>query len=413
MSIAIVPTLARAPIAATPGEATIRETSAPAGARVGEDFASILLGLPVSLAEVPSPTSQEGNRLEVDSLLLRLPLASTGTSPTGDTPDDSEPASAEAGPGTTDPALLATLGVTLPPQPTRIDASEGVAATLSEQTRAGIPAAAGPGAQQPPSGGLPAATGKDAAASPPATEASGGRPADFAATASALAPTSAAPSAASPPAVSAWASTSASASTAQVRELAALADKVATMPAVQVTAALDETTVSDGLFGNNVQPPPSLHGLPRLQGVPALEKPLHDRSWATDLGQKLLWFVSNDKQGAQLTLNPPQLGSIEITIHMDKNGANAHFASPNPDVRGAIETAVPRLREMFAGAGIDLGQVSVGGESFRQHSDGQQDTSQRPRILADKAILGGGSAGGIPGAAAITRHGSSLVDTFA
>lgn len=411
MSIAIVPTLARAPIAATPGEATIRETSAPAGARVGGDFASILLGLPLSVAEVPSPASQEGNRLEVDSLLLRLPLAGTGTSPTGETPDDGEPASAEAGPGTTDPAVLAALGVTLLPQPTRIDASEGVAATLSEQTRAGIPAAAGPGAQLPQPGGVPAATGKDAAASPPATEASGGRPADFAATASALAPTSAAPSAASPPAVSAWASTSAS--TAQVPELAASADKVATMPAVPVTAALNETAVSDGISSNNLQPPPSLHGLPGLQSVQALEKPLHDRSWATDLGQKLLWFVSNDKQGAQLTLNPPQLGSIEITIHMDKNGANAHFASPNPDVRGAIETAVPRLREMFAGAGIDLGQVSVGGESFRQHSDGQQDTSQRPRILADKAILGGGSAGGMPGATAITRHGSSLVDTFA
>ncbi len=411
MSIAIVPTLARAPIAATPGEATIRETSAPAGTRVGGDFASILLGLPLSVAEVPSPASQEGNRLEVDSLLLRLPLAGTGTSPTGETPDDGEPASADAGPGTTDPALLAALGVTLPPQPTRIDASEGVAATLSEQTRAGIPAAAGPGAQLPPPGGVPAATGKDAAASPPATETSGGRPADFAATASALAPTSAAPSAASPPAVSAWASTSAS--TAQVPELAASAEKVATMPAVPVTAALNETAVSDGISGNNLQPPPSLHGLPGLQSVQALEKPLHDRSWATDLGQKLLWFVSNDKQGAQLTLNPPQLGSIEITIHMDKNGANAHFASPNPDVRGAIETAVPRLREMFAGAGIDLGQVSVGSESFRQQSDGQQDTSQRPRMLADKAILGGGSAGGMPGATAITRHGSSLVDTFA
>lgn len=185
------------------------------------------------------------------------------------------------------------------------------------------------------------------------------------------------------------------------------------MPAVPVTAALNETAVSDGISGNNLQPPPSLHALPGLQSVQALEKPLHDRSWATDLGQKLLWFVSNDKQGAQLTLNPPQLGSIEITIHMDKNGANAHFASPNPDVRGAIETAVPRLREMFAGAGIDLGQVSVGSESFRQQSDGQQDTSQRPRMLADKAILGGGSAGGMPGATAITRHGSSLVDTFA
>jgi len=144
-----------------------------------------------------------------------------------------------------------------------------------------------------------------------------------------------------------------------------------------------------------------------------LQTALRDPAWATDFGQKLLWFAANDKQLAQLTLNPPQLGAVEITLKIDKDGANAHFVSANADVRGAIETALPRLREMFASAGIDLGQASVGSESFRQQSDGQQDTSQRPRMLADKAILGGGSAGGMPGATAITRHGSSLVDTFA
>jgi hypothetical protein len=40
-----------------------------------------------------------------------------------------------------------------------------------------------------------------------------------------------------------------------------------------------------------------------------LQTALRDPSWATDFGQKLLWFAANDKQLAQLTLNPPQLGS--------------------------------------------------------------------------------------------------------
>jgi flagellar hook-length control protein FliK len=132
------------------------------------------------------------------------------------------------------------------------------------------------------------------------------------------------------------------------------------------------------------------------------------------LGQKLLWFASHDeKQLAQLTLHPPQLGSIEITLNLDKDGASAHFVSPNADVRGAIETAVPRLREMFAGAGIELGQVSVGSESFRQQPDGQQESSHRPRPLADNAILGSDSANRLSGETFITQRGRGLVDIFA
>lgn len=405
MSIAIVSTFARAPTAATPAETTTREASTPAGAGSGADFASILLGLPVSGAAVPSPATEESNRLDVDSILLRLPLAGARTPPASEAPDDSEPASAEANAGATDPALLATAGVTIPPPPTPIDTTQGAAVAPPEPSRQEIPPTAGPSTAVPSTVGLPTAAGNGAAASRPVTVATGDRPANLAAATSALAPASVAPSASAPPAARV------SASAATGLELVVSPDKAAT-PAMPVTAALNEAPVTNDL-PRNVQPPPSLHGRPGPQDVQNLEKPLHDRSWATDLGQKLLWFVSNDRQGAQLTLNPPQLGSIEITIHMDKSGASAHFASPNPDVRGAIETAVPRLREMFAGAGIELGQVSVGSESFQQQSDGQQDASQRPRILADKAILGGGSAGGIPGATAITRHGSSLVDTFA
>ena len=140
---------------------------------------------------------------------------------------------------------------------------------------------------------------------------------------------------------------------------------------------------------------------------------LRDPSWSTDLGQKLLWFAGNDKQQAQLTLNPPQLGSVEISLKIDRETASAHFVSANADVRAAIETALPRLREMFALAGIDLGQVSVGSESFRQPADSQRQPSGSPRPPADAAILGDDSASSFVGPSLATRGGSALVDTFA
>jgi len=144
-----------------------------------------------------------------------------------------------------------------------------------------------------------------------------------------------------------------------------------------------------------------------------LQTALRDPSWGTDFGQKLLWFAANDKQLAQLTLNPPQLGAVEITLKIDKDGANAHFVSANADVRGAIETALPRLREMFASAGIDLGQVSVGSESFRQSADSQRQASGPPRLMADTAILGGDSVSGLLSQSIVAQRGSALVDIFA
>lgn len=149
------------------------------------------------------------------------------------------------------------------------------------------------------------------------------------------------------------------------------------------------------------------------EALPALPTPLRDPSWADHLGQKLLWFAGNEKQFAQLTLHPPQLGSVEVTLNIDQDRASAHFVSLNAEVRGAIEAGAPRLREMFASAGIDLGQVSVGSETSRQAPDGQRDPSRQPRPLADKAILGGDSAGRLTSALFVTQRGQGMIDTFA
>ena len=149
------------------------------------------------------------------------------------------------------------------------------------------------------------------------------------------------------------------------------------------------------------------------EGALKVETPVHDRTWAADFSQKIIWLATNDKQTAQLTLNPPQMGPIEISLNLNKDGASAFFVSQNADVREAIETALPRLREMFADAGIQLGQANVGAESFRQQAGNEEARQGTPRWMADNAILGGDPARGLSGQSIIAQGGKGLVNIFA
>jgi flagellar hook-length control protein FliK len=142
--------------------------------------------------------------------------------------------------------------------------------------------------------------------------------------------------------------------------------------------------------------------------------PVRDAAWPADFSQKVVWMARQELQSAQITLNPPQMGPIEISLDIRNDQASATFVSANPEVREAIESALPRLREMLAGAGIDLGQAQVSQESFRQASGSQDDSGRRKGNDSD----GGNGADVLPLAAASGRTGSAragngLVDTFA
>jgi flagellar hook-length control protein FliK len=149
---------------------------------------------------------------------------------------------------------------------------------------------------------------------------------------------------------------------------------------------------------------------------PAIPIPtaLHDRGWNNDFAQKVTWVATQHKQFAELTLNPPAMGSIEISIKLDndKSTAVATFVSSNADVRETIETALPRLREMLAGVGIALGQTQVSAESFRQTPGNEQnpqgDASQSGN---DMAILASDSPTDRT-VASMIGAGRGLVDMF-
>lgn len=97
-----------------------------------------------------------------------------------------------------------------------------------------------------------------------------------------------------------------------------------------------------------------------------VQAPVSSPGWAQELAQRVVWLTRNDAQSAMITLNPAHLGPVEVRLSLVADQATAVFVSAHGDVREALEAALPRLREMFAGAGIELGHAQVNSQSQRQ-----------------------------------------------
>lgn len=113
-----------------------------------------------------------------------------------------------------------------------------------------------------------------------------------------------------------------------------------------------------------------------------LDMQMDQPKWGNEFAQKIVWLAHQQHQVAELRLNPAHLGPVEIMLSLSgDNGAqaSAQFVSPHAAVREAIEAALPRLREMMAEGGIQLGDVMVGAESFQRQEQGERQGHQHAK----------------------------------
>ncbi|MNQ04399.1 Flagellar hook-length control protein [compost metagenome] len=101
-----------------------------------------------------------------------------------------------------------------------------------------------------------------------------------------------------------------------------------------------------------------------------LAAPLASREWQQGLGQQLIGLHQRGEQQIELHLHPADLGPLSISLKLGELGAQAQFLSAHPQVRAAIEQAIPQLREALASQGISLGETSVG-EQHQPQRDSQ------------------------------------------
>ena len=145
---------------------------------------------------------------------------------------------------------------------------------------------------------------------------------------------------------------------------------------------------------------------------PRLAPTVGTAAWGHALGEKLVWMAAGNQQTASLTLNPPNLGPLQIVVNVTNDQATASFFSAQPEVRHALEAAFPRLREMMNDAGIQLGQATVSADTPQQQNNTPDRQAQRiapPFPGADP-----GASATLQTVQAPIRHaGRGLVDTFA
>ncbi|HKX52743.1 MAG TPA: flagellar hook-length control protein FliK [Nitrosospira sp.] len=144
-----------------------------------------------------------------------------------------------------------------------------------------------------------------------------------------------------------------------------------------------------------------------------LEPNVGTGGWDNALGQRVLWMVSQQHQLAELNLNPPDLGPLQVVLSVNNDQASAAFVSQNPEVRQALEAALPRLKEMMAESGINLGNATVSDQGSRQQSDFERQNGGRSyyRHGESRIVAAGTSLGMNRGTAETGGH--QLVDTFA
>jgi flagellar hook-length control protein FliK len=152
------------------------------------------------------------------------------------------------------------------------------------------------------------------------------------------------------------------------------------------------------------------HGTSGSRGQDAnrLQAPLGSAQWQQEFTDRITLMSRNNEGRADLVLNPPQLGRIEVSLNINGDQASAVFVSASPEVRTALEGAMDRLREALANSGIALGQAQVGAESSGQSANNGGGHSQRGAQVA-----AGAPDTGAVSTAAWTRHSNSMLDVFA
>jgi flagellar hook-length control protein FliK len=141
----------------------------------------------------------------------------------------------------------------------------------------------------------------------------------------------------------------------------------ATKPAAAITPAVEALTRLAEAQS------PAARAFVVQTGVPV---PLGTPQWSQAVGDKVLWLAAQNVSSAEIRLDPPELGPMQVKVSVNQDQASVSFTSPHPAVREALDQQLGRLREMFSEQGLHLLNVDVSDRSFAQQEREQKESAQ-------------------------------------
>jgi len=139
--------------------------------------------------------------------------------------------------------------------------------------------------------------------------------------------------------------------------------------------------------------------------------PVGSGQFAAETATKILYFAQNNVQSAQLSLNPAHLGPLDVQIRMTGEQVSLVLSSDHADTRHAMESSLPKLREMFSEQGIQLGDLSVGSRAFSNDQGAQYRQAGGHSEMGN--ARGSSASAETVAASPVVARSLQLVDTFA
>ncbi|MDR0182934.1 flagellar hook-length control protein FliK [Lysobacter arvi] len=133
-----------------------------------------------------------------------------------------------------------------------------------------------------------------------------------------------------------------------------------------------------------------------------------DNGFDDGLSSRIAWLADQKIGHAEIRVTPDHLGAIDVRLQLDGNRVNAEFHSAQPEVRHALESSLPRLRDMLGQQGLQLGQADVGQRQAQQQGtpNGQGGSLAGANDRGDAANDGGWTRGPV-------RASRGLLDEYA
>ncbi|KXU97771.1 flagellar hook-length control protein [Stenotrophomonas sp. DDT-1] len=97
-----------------------------------------------------------------------------------------------------------------------------------------------------------------------------------------------------------------------------------------------------------------------FNGEPTPKPVLGDDGFDQAIGARLGWLADQKIGHAHIRLSPDDLGPVDVRLQLNGDKVHASFSSPHVDVRQALESSLPRLRELLGEQGFQLAHADVG-----------------------------------------------------
>ena len=96
---------------------------------------------------------------------------------------------------------------------------------------------------------------------------------------------------------------------------------------------------------------------------------------AKALFDKANMLLNLNLKEAEIRLDPPELGSMQIRIRSDAEQAQINFVVQSQQAKEMLEQSMGRLKEMLAEQGINLGESSVSEQGQNEQQMAEQSSS--------------------------------------